>query len=408
MTDHQPNSKRSEARAWQNEALTILKTRKAKRIYAVLASLIFLRLGVNYILGRNTEEVSRSVRISHFFDKDIDKRLRLPGNVEAIEEATLYAHVSGYLKTIKVDEGDHVSKNQLLAIIDAPDVLQEFRNAKAEYDFKETTRKRYEQLLAEKVVSQQEYDKVDADAGQARARFDNAVSNQGYTLVRAPFAGEVARRYMYPGDFISAPTKGGTPSPLFLLVNEGRLRISVNIPQSEVSNVTAGNSVDIKVDSFPDRSFAGKISRIDAQLDEATKTQRILIDMDNPELKLRAGMFASVVLHSEVRDHVTMIPIEALHDDGQQKFVFVAREGKAKKVPVTVGDTFQSFIEVNSPALKGEDQFIVSGGQSVADGDAVKILMENAPSGTPGAEEGPRGRPRLNDGPKVASEQPQK
>lgn len=362
---------------WKKDITVILKSRVAKIVGTVLLLSVLLRVGVNWWMERSTGAAVRIVKVSEVSLRTIDKTLNLPGNVEAIEEATLYSHVSGYLKKILVDEGDKVKKNQLLAVIDAPDIVQEYRNAKAEFDFKETTRKRYDELLKEKVVSQQEYDKVNADANQAKARFDNADANVQYTSVRAPFSGSIARRFRYPGDFISAPTKGGPPSPIFLLVNEERLRIAINVPQKEVGSISIGHSVDIRVDTFPAEKFTGTISRVDALLDEATKTQRALIDVDNPDTRLRAGMFASAVLHVEHKDNVPMVSKDAVHEDGDKTFVFVVREGKAKKVPVTTGDSEGGFVEVNSPTLEQKDQVIISGGQALLDNDAVKISSDS-------------------------------
>jgi membrane fusion protein (multidrug efflux system) len=375
---------------WKQDVVKILKSKPARITLISLVALVVLRVGINWWLERSGIVEAHSVKVAAMSMKNVDKTLKLPGNVEAIEQATLYAHVSGYLKKILVDEGDTVKKDQLLAIIDAPDVLQEYRNAKAEYSFKEVTRKRYDQLLKEKVVSQQEYDKVEADANQAKARFDNADANQNYTYVRAPFAGSLARRFKYPGDFISAPTKGGPASPLFILVNEERLRIAVNAPQKEVGSISVGHPVDIRVDTFPDVIFSGMISRVDALLDEATKTQRVLIDIANADKRLRAGMFASVVMHVRQRDHVPMIPRDALHEAGDKSYVFVVRDGKSKKIAVSVGDTESGFVSVSSPALEPKDELVISGGQALVDGDPVKVSEENnrvpqeeAPSSSP-------------------------
>lgn len=358
---------------WKKQVLHILGSRMAKTTIAVLVGVVLLRLGINWWLTHGVGIPATVVRVEPILVKTLDKTLTLPGNVEAIEQATIYAHVSGYLKTIKVDEGDKVVKGQLLAQIDAPDVVQEYNNAKAEYDFKNVTRTRYDELLKEKVVSQQEYDKVNADANQAKARFDNANSNLEYTAVRAPFAGSVARRYKYPGDFISAPTKGGPPAPLFLLVNEEKLRIAVNVPQKEVGNVSIGHSVDIVVDTFPNEKFSGLVSRIDAMLDASTKTQRVLIDIDNPNIRLRAGMFASVVMHIERKDNVPMVAKEAVHTEGDKAFIFLVKDGKAEKTPVVLGDTQDDLVEISSPAVSREAQIVVGGGQALADGDPVKI-----------------------------------
>jgi membrane fusion protein, multidrug efflux system len=375
---------------WKLDVLRTLKSRPARITGMVLVSLFVLRIGVNFWLHRAPLILAQSVRVAPIELKTIDKTLNLPGNVEAIEQATLFAHVSGYLKKLLVDEGDKVKKNQLLAVIDAPDVMQEYSNAKADWNFKEVTRKRYQELLQDKVVSQQEYDKMQAEAEQAKARFDNAAANVQYTEVRAPFAGSIARRFRYPGDFISAPAKGGQPSALFMLVNEETLRIVVNVPQSEVANAGIGHPVEIRVDAFPEEKFDGAISRIDALLDEATKTQRVLIDIKNLNIQLRAGMFASVVMRLEHRENVPMISKDAIHREEDKAYVFLVLDKKAKKTPVTTGDTQPGMIEIKSPTFAANDLLVVSGGNALADGDSVKVeSTPSSKSSEPPAQESP-------------------
>jgi RND family efflux transporter MFP subunit len=312
----------------------------------------------------------------------VDRSISLPADVEAIEQARLYSHISGYLKKIYVDEGDSVKAGQLLADIDAPDIVQEYNKAKADATLKEETLKRYKELLAGKVISQQEFDTLDADAREAQARLENASANMDYTRIRAPFAGSIARRYVYPGDLISEATRGGEQPPIFLMVNEARLRVSVNVPQNETGKIRLGYPVDIGVDSLPGKLFHGTISRIDAMLDETTKTQRVLVDIDNPDLKLRAGMFASVVLHVEHVDGALTIPREALQGPGDQPFVYVVADGHARARPVKLGIEEQEFAQVLSGIAPG-DRIVVTGGQSLVDGAAVATVESGGGSAAP-------------------------
>ena len=358
---------------WKAEFLRIGKTKPVIYTLSILAALVALRLGVNWWLHHHVDHFVARVKVVAPVKKTLDTSISLPGNVEAIEEASLFAHVSGYLKKIYVDEGDKVKKGQLLAVIDAPDVVQEFRKAKAEYDFKETTRKRYEELVKEKVVSQQEYDTVEADANEAKARFDNADANMGYTRIIAPFAGSIARRFKYPGDLISTATHSDKEQPIFVLVNEARLRIVTNVPQIEIGKIQVGHDVDVHVDAHPDQIFRGTISRVDALLDDSTKTERVLVDMDNPDNSLRAGMFATVSLHLEKRDDALTLPTEVVMGQGGTRNVYVVREGVMKKIPVTVGIQDEKSVEITS-GLSLSDQVVLPGSGIVPDGTPVQIM----------------------------------
>jgi RND family efflux transporter MFP subunit len=322
---------------WKKEVLKIITSKKGRIFFGVLIGIIVLRLGLNWLLRSKHElDVPRVTVVQPEVGR-MDQTLSLPGNIEALEQANLYAHVGGYLKKIYVDEGDHVKKGQLLAEIDAPDIVQEYHKAKAEFDLKDVTDKRYQELLKEKVISQQEFDNIDADENESKARFDNAAANLAFTRITAPFAGSIARRFKYPGDLISTTARSGSDQPLFVLVNEAKLRVAINVPQIEVAVIHPNDPVDIRVDSFPGRIFTGVVSRLDALLDDATKTQRVLIDLNNADGALHAGMFATAVLHiKEVNDAVT-IPKDSVREEDGKHYVFIDKDNKAYKKEVQLG-----------------------------------------------------------------------
>ena len=371
------DSSKRPSQDWKQDLFAVLRSKRMRYVVLALAALAAARLAANWYEHRGVAVVLPTVRVTHPALRAMDRSLSLPGDVEAIEQARLYAHISGYLKKIYVDEGDSVKAGELLAEIEAPDIVQEFNKAKADADLKQETLKRYKELLVGKVVSQQEFDTIEAAAREAQARLDNASANMDYTRIRAPFSGSIARRYVYPGDLISEATRGGDQPPIFLLINEARLRVSTNVPQTETSNIHLGHPVDIEVDSLPGQAFHGAITRIDALLDENTKTQRVLIDIDNPDRKLRAGMFASIVLHVQHVDGALTVPREALQGPAGRPFVDVVVDGRARARPVQIGIVEQEFAQVVK-GLSPADQIILAGGQSFADGTGVLTVDAGA------------------------------
>jgi membrane fusion protein, multidrug efflux system len=338
--NHLPSQK-----AWITELRKVLFSKRSLQGLAIFIALIFAKSGLNYAFRSRPKTVALSVHVTKPVKQALDSNLTLPGNMEAVEMASLYAHVAGYLKKIYVDEGDEVKQGQLLADIDAPDIIDEFDKSKAALDFKTVTRNRYRELLDDKVISQQEFDAVDSAFAEEKSRYGTAAANMNYTHIRAPFSGSIARRYKYPGDLISSANKGDQ-NPIFLLVNEATLRVVINVPQIDLANVQVGSPVDIHVDTFPDRIFTGMVSRLDKLLDASTKTQRVLIDIDNADRKLHAGMFGSVVLHFQHKDEALTIPLAAVDTEGDKHFVFLVKDGKAKKTAVTIGAAQGDKVEV--------------------------------------------------------------
>jgi RND family efflux transporter MFP subunit len=355
---------------WTHETLRILRSRNSKIFFAVVGGLVVLRLGSNWIFkSRQHDEIPR-VTITKPEVGSMDQTLSLPGNIEAIEQASLFAHVNGYLKKIYVDEGDTVKKGQLLAEIDAPDVVQEFNKAKAEFNLKNVTDQRYRELLKEKVVSEQEFDNVDAEANEAKARFDNAAANLSFTHIVAPFSGAIARRFKYPGDLISSNSRTGSDQPLFILVNEKSLRVAINVPQIEVAKIHPADRVDIRVDAYPNRKFEGVVSRLDDLLDDATKTQRVLIDLNNADGSLHAGMFATAILHIKDVGSAISVPKDCILNEGDKNFVFLAKDGKAYRQEVKLGMELGTRVQVIE-GIKPTDSVVWLGSAVLKDGSPI-------------------------------------
>ena len=356
---------------WRKELLGLLRSKLAIYIAVGLFGVIGLREVINIWLHKAAVAQIPVVRVATVVKKTMDQSIELPGNVEAIEEASIFSHVSGYLKKIYVDEGDEVKKGQLLAEIESPEATQEFARAKADNTLQEVTRKRYLALLKEQVISQQEFDVIEATANESNAKFSNAASTLDYTKIRAPFDGSIARRYKYPGDLISTGAEGKAQSPIFLVVNESKLRVATNVPQSDSAFVQVGHPADIKVDTLQDKMYNGTVSRVDAVLDESTKTQRVLIDIDNADGKLHAGMFATVKLEMQHHNDALVIPNEALIRRDDQTFVYTLDNNKVKKVSVKAGYADVSSIEILSGLQPGET-VVLPGTMTLTEGMDVK------------------------------------
>jgi len=266
-----------------------------------------------------------------------------------------------------------VKKDQILAEIDAPDIVNEYGKLKAAHDFQKVTRNRYKELLADQVISQQEFDQVDAAYSEANARYQGAAAEMEYTHIRAPFSGSIARRNKLVGDLIT-PGKGDE-APIFLLVNEARLRVVVNAPQSSLSDLKIGSPVDIRVDTFPGQTFKGVISGLDDVLDSSSKTQRVLVDIDNPDRKLHAGMFATVIIHFAEHDNVLTVSADALQKFEGKDVLYLNDNDSVKKVEIQIGLRKDDRVEVSGAIHEGE-QVLLPGTQALSDGEKIHVIQD--------------------------------
>jgi RND family efflux transporter MFP subunit len=339
--------------------------------------------------------------------------LLLPGNVQAMYEAPIYARADGYLRKLFVDIGDKVTKNQVLGEIETPELDQQLRQARANVDqsraalkqaeaavtqaranlsLAKITRDRWKQLVDAGVVPRQEsdekqatYDARQADVEAALANVSAAQSNisageaniqrlvelKSFDRLTAPFDGIITVRNTSSGTLISA----GTNSPNRELLREAQidvLRIFVSVPQTNASAMRAEMIADVSVQELPNRVFHGVVARTANALEEASRTLRTEIHVKNPEHTLLPGMYAQVKFSIARGNAPPVIPGDTLviRSDGTQ----VAVVGPDRKVhfrKIELGRDYGQQIEVLSGLSEGET-VIVNPTDEVREGVTVQ------------------------------------
>jgi membrane fusion protein (multidrug efflux system) len=338
-----------------------------------LVAALLLQDGCKWFRGAET--AGTPVQTIHPKRGEIVRRVTLPGNVLAYQEATLYAKVAGYLKTINVDKGDSVKEGDLLAEIEAPEMLADLLKAKAEAEGAQLDSERVLEARkkASDLVMPQTVDAAIMRSDVAIAGARRIETLLGYAKITAPFSGIITKRWVDPGALIPAATSSSTPksAAVVTLMDFSSVRIDVAVPDTEAPLVKKRLPVKVTVDELPGRAFDGAITRFSYALDESTKTMATEIEIPNPDLALRPGMWAAVEIELQKKENALLIPAEALVTEKNKNSVFVVRDNKAQKVSVTTG--FDD--GVNVEILKGcgpNDAVIVAGKQSVTDGQKVQ------------------------------------
>lgn len=251
--------------------------------------------------------------------------MELPGTLEALEQAEIYAKVSGYLDVIHVDIGDTVRAGDVIAVLSVPEMLPEMNiaeaavevalaireKARADANLANITAKRYADLHSKEpgAITNQEVDTAKAGQLSAAAQVTLAQSQitsaeaeverlkvlMTYATVRAPFDGVITKRFLDTGAMVLSGTSGGTP--LVEIMRMDTLRLVTNIPEEMVTSVGKGTATSIKIDALGStEELKGSITRIAERLMPDTRSMRAEIDLPNPGLKLKPGMFAKVRL----------------------------------------------------------------------------------------------------------------
>ncbi len=319
--------------------------------------------------------------------RDIVKTLTLPANISPWYQATLYGKVSGYLKWIGADKGDVVKKGQLLAVIDAPEIDDQFKQAEADYEIKRITFERYLSVWQENhdIIAKQDVDVARSAAQSAKHLRDSRRTLLEYTKLYAPFAGVITARFADPGALIQAATGSATQAvPLFTVMDMSTVRIYVNVPQEAALLSKPGTPAVLTIRELPQDRFEATVTRTTEALDPATRTLLVEIDLDNTARKLQPGMFANVTLQLERHLDTLAVPPAAVitTKGGQEKSLYVVEQGTAKLTRIQTGLDDGLWVEVTG-GLTGTEDVVVVGKGGLKDGQEVLSSPYNLPSGKP-------------------------
>jgi membrane fusion protein (multidrug efflux system) len=307
---------------------------------------------------------------------DIHRFVTLPGSIKPNQQATLYAKVSGYLKTLAVDKGDRVSAGQSLGEIEVPELAAEAVKYRAEVKVAESDFSRLNAARSKSpdLVTPQSLDEALGRLEVAKANLERTETLLKYSRLVAPFAGVVTARFVDPGAFIPAATAGSTPptAAIVTVMDFNTVRAQVAVPELEAALVRVGQPVRVTVESLPGQVFEGAVSRQGFALDEATRSVLVEADLPNPELTLRPGMYATIKVGVELHRDTLLVPSAALVTEKSGASVFLVVDGKAKKTPVKAGFNDGVKAEVLS-GLAGGETVILSGKTPPADGAAVTV-----------------------------------
>jgi RND family efflux transporter MFP subunit len=319
--------------------------------------------------------------------KNIAQTLTLPANVSPWYQATLYGKVSGYVKWIGFDKGDVVKKDQLLAVIDAPEIEDQYQQANADYQIKQLTYERYYSVWKDNpdIIAKQDVDVAKAAAESAKHLRDSRKTLLGYTKVSAPFNGTITARFADPGALIQAATGSATQAvPLFTVMDTDTVRIYVNVPQEAAFLAKAGIPATLTVREQPGLEIKATVTRTTEALDPATRTLLVEIDVPNKEHRLQPGTFVNATLSLREHPNALAIPPAALLPiaNGKEKAVFVVEQNRVRLVPIKTGIDDGVWIEVVE-GLAGNEDIVVVGKTGLLDGQAVTASAYSLPAGQP-------------------------
>jgi membrane fusion protein (multidrug efflux system) len=300
------------------------------------------------------------------------RTVTLVGEARPFAAVTLYAKVSGYLKKIRVDKGDHVTAGQLLAVIESPELDRQYEAAIADAQNKRKDAERAKTLVEKKYISLQDADHAEADARVAEANAEALKTQKGYEILRAPFDSTVTARFADPGALVQSAINAQTTAlPLVALSQTNKLRVYVYLDQRDASSVRLGDRAQIYDSARPEVRLPAVVSRVSGELDPKTRTLLTELDLDNKQGLILAGSFVQVSLTIGTTPLVE-IPADALLSKNETAFVaIVSDDNKAVFRKVSVADSDGKMVRLTSGLSEG-DSVILNPGFGISEGMHVE------------------------------------
>lgn len=290
------------------------------------------------------------------------------GSFEPIRQNTIGSDAQGKIIRLNVEEGDNVSKGQVLAKIDDELLQLQLENAEVSLESQKNDDSRYANLAKENAVAGVQVEKAKLGVRSAEIQKKQLQRQLKNATITAPFSGVITKKMIDLGSVI------GAGSPLVEITDISSLKLTVNVPERDILKFTLNQSVQITSDLYGSRHFEGKVTNIGVQADKSHNF-KVQVTISNQKQELMAGMYGAVTLSNNHRISALAIPRKALVGSSKNPQVFVARNGKAVLTSFNAGTSDGSFIEIVN-GISNTDQIVIKGQVNLENNSNVKTTRK--------------------------------
>jgi membrane fusion protein, multidrug efflux system len=372
---------------WQRASSTDEMSKDRRRTgvgYLIMVTMLSVAVLVGAGCKKPEQKVQKeravNVRVSAAEDRSLRPFVESTGTLKPYDAVIVSSEVDGILKSIRVDEGSPVTRNQLIAEIKDTDyrlgveqAASILKQAEANLANLKLDHQRKESLYREALVTKQQYDDIVArlavaqgDVDRAKAGLDLAREKMTKTSVFAPMAGAVGEKKVTEGDYV----RNGTA--LISLIRTDKLKLAFSVVEKSVGSLNEGQDVVFTVDAFPGREFRGRVKTIYASLEEKTRSLQVEAVVENADQRLRPGFFTRVTLFTGPARNTVVVPINALLYDSAETKLFVVEGDRAKEKKVNIGRKYGEFMEITD-GLKGKETVVIVGQNNLMEGVLVNV-----------------------------------
>ena len=391
---------------------------------AILIGAALTSCGSNPAIRAETEsqDTSTEVAVAKVTRKAMARNLTISSELVPFQEIDIFAKESGYVSKLFVDYGSRVSKGQLMAILEIPEMQallledqasvksasEQITNAEHQLNRIEAQHKvlhsQYERLAGvaktqEGLVAQQEVDDAQGKDLATEAQVEGAKSSlevaqsqmnvaqskmardqalYDYAKITAPFAGVVTQRYANLGTLMQAGTNLSTQAmPLVKLSEEDKFRLVIPVPETYVRYIKVGDPVNVRVPALQ-RDFPGKVARFSVDVGQSTRTMHTEVDVPNPQRLLIPGVYAEATLALDRKGDALVVPLQAVNQGNDRASVLIVNaSNQIEERQVTLGIQTENEAEVLAGLNLG-DQVVISDRSGLKPGQSVRPKLIEA------------------------------
>jgi membrane fusion protein, multidrug efflux system len=330
--------------------------RRTVGIAVTLAVVIALAAGIGLRMSKRaaaeTPDAAKAVTleftpgdVSSIEPRALSRWLPVSGTLQPVNQTTVKAKVSGEIRQVLVREGESVKAGQVLARFDTSDLdarltdrTGALESSRAQLALAEKTRTQNLALLKQNFISQTAYDSAESNFTVSQgtlksneAQLQLAKNALRDAIVITTLEGTVAKRHIQPGE------KVNFDSPLFTVVDLGRMELQAMVPANDIPEIVIGMPVELSIEGFAERQFKGQVERINPMTEAGTRAILVFVQIPNPDAVVRGGMFATGRIRLAAGAPVPTLPDTAIRSEAGQNYVWGIDNGKLLRRIVVMG-----------------------------------------------------------------------
>jgi RND family efflux transporter MFP subunit len=349
----------------------------------------------------NAAAAPPTIEVVRVVEEPIDVTLAMPGQLDPYESVAVYPKVTGFVKTIRVDRGSRVRAGDLIAQLEAPELVAQRAEAqsklqaaaaqvaavRSKLDAEISTLDKLKAAAAtpgvvagnDLVIAQKT---VDADQSQtaaaqqtveaARQAVEAITQVEDYLKVTAPIDGVVVERNVHPGALVGPNSGPAATTPMVRVVQTDRLRLVVPVPEAYTAAISTGSKMTFNVPAYPGQGFSGTVARIAQAVDVKTRTMAVELDVANKDGKLNPGTYCQVKWPVRRSAPSLLVPNASVASTTDRTFVIRIRAGKTEWVDVKTGLASGPLMEVFGD-LKPGQEIAARGTDEIKEGTEVRV-----------------------------------